>query len=1444
MTTTKRINPINSVLSSRGIRAALLAMALLAMVLVGMAVGLTPAEAQEAAGEQEPQFLVSNLGVGLAGSGGIQRTLSAERSGFAQAFTTGTKTGGYTLGSLGIQVSHFYDASTVGDHLQVTINGVASGGGPGDALCTLTNPSSFSTPGVSAFAAPTGAGACPQLATETTYFVVIEWVSPSGTESFALIPQTYPTEESAAGEEDPGGAEGWSIADQSYYLSVSSNSRIWTAFVFTYTASFDYAASFDAASFKIVVMEAAAPAQNRQATGAPTISGTRQVGETLTADTAAIADEDGLEKAVFSYQWVRSDGTADTHIADAAGIAYTLVSDDEGKTITVTASFTDDANNEESLASEPTGPVAPDPGPLTVFKVVDTSSDTDTVLGTLEDGGALTLEDPASQIYGIRVDTDSGHDDHGDIHKVELDLTGAKTRNKEEWVPPYSLYGDEGEGNLTGENLPAGAYELKATAYDADGDVLGTLRVSFTVTAGQPAQQPTVVPNTSATGQPTISGTVRVGETLTADTTGIADADGLTNAVFIYQWMADDTAIQDATGSSYTLPEDDEGKAITVTVSFTDDANNVETLTSEPTGPVVPDPGPLTVFKVVDTSSNPDTVLGTLEDGGALTLEDPASGSYGIRVDTDSGHDDHGDIHKVELDLTGAKTEGKEEWVPPYSLYGDEGEGNLTGEDLPAGAYELEATAYDDDGDVLGTLKVSFTVTAGQPAQQPTVVPNTSATGVPTISGTVRVGETLTADTSGIADEDGLTNAVFSYQWVADDEDIAGATGSSYTLTGNDKGKTVKVTVSFTDAEGNPETLTSDPTGEVAAKPKTSATGQPTISGTVRVGETLTADVTGIADEDGLDNVTFSYQWMADDANKQDATGSTYTLTEDDEGKAITVTVTFTDAEGNPETLTSDPTREVAAAPAQNTSATGLPTIDGTIRVGETLTADVTGIADEDGLTNVVFSYQWMADDTNIQDATGSSYTLVSDDEGKTITVTVSFTDAEGNPETLTSDPTGEVAAKPNTSATGVPTIDGTAQVGQTLTADTSGIADEDGLTNAVFSYQWVADDEDIAGATGSSYTLVSDDEGRTITVTVSFTDAEGNPETLTSDPTGEVAAKPNTSATGVPTIDGTAQVGQTLTADTSGIDDEDGLNQVVFSYQWIRNDGNADEDIAGATGSSYTLVSDDEGRTITVTVSFTDAEGNPETLTSDPTAEVESQAGPLTGFTVVDAADTDQAVLWKHQTDGSKPEEGDTWKEWTDGGTLALGDPESGRYGIRADTESGEGIHRVALELTLESTGEQRADRTDDAAPYSLYGDEGEDALHGENLPVGSYTLKATAYTEEDEILGSLEISFTVALAKPGRPQTLKGKASAQRIELAWKAPSGSVVTHYVIYRAELQYGQLNGRPMTRYATIDAAGAAMTYTDDNVEEGVEYRYRVAAVNSAGEGKKSNWLDI
>ncbi len=72
-----------------------------------------------------------------------------------------------------------------------------------------------------------------------------------------------------------------------------------------------------------------------------------------------------------------------------------------------------------------------------------------------------------------------------------------------------------------------------------------------------------------------------------------------------------------------------------------------------------------------------------------------------------------------------------------------------------------------------------------------------------------------------------------------------------------------------------------------------------------------------------------------------------------------------------------------------------------------------------------------------------------------------------------------------------------------------------------------------------------------------------------------------NTPATGAPTIIGTPLPGQTLTADTSGIEDEDGLTRVALSYRWLSSDGTTDTDIQGATESTYTLVADDSQRTV-----------------------------------------------------------------------------------------------------------------------------------------------------------------------------------------------------------------------------------------------------------------------
>ena len=98
-------------------------------------------------------------------------------------------------------------------------------------------------------------------------------------------------------------------------------------------------------------------------------------------------------------------------------------------------------------------------------------------------------------------------------------------------------------------------------------------------------------------------------------------------------------------------------------------------------------------------------------------------------------------------------------------------------------------------------------------------------------------------------------------------------------------------------------------------------------------------------------------------------------------------------------------------------------------------------------------------------------------------------------------------------------------------------------------------------------------------------------------------AAPTNSAATGQPTITGTAEVGQTLTADTSAISDGNGLTSGAFSHQWVRSANGSDNDITDATASTYAVTNADIDKAIKVRVSFTDDDGYSETLTSNATA-------------------------------------------------------------------------------------------------------------------------------------------------------------------------------------------------------------------------------------------------
>ena len=820
-------------------------------------------------------------------------------------------------------------------------------------------------------------------------------------------------------------------------------------------------------------------------------------------------------------------------------------------------------------------------------------------------------------------------------------------------------------------------------------------------------------------------------------------------------------------------------------VSFTDDEGNEETLTSEPTAVVAATPPP-----------PPDNVRAVAKKSGAveLTWDAPHDATVtGYRIERRPASGNHGDQQRS----AGSPRDN-------HTLVEDTGSADTGYTDNTAErgvGYEYRVSARNE----AGAGEESDWVNAEEATAS-----NSTATGAPTISGTAQVGETLTADTSGIADADGLANATFSYQWLADDTDIAGATGLTYTLTDSEESKAITVRVSFTDAADNEETLTSAATAAVAAKPNSPATGEPGLSFSwmTRVGETITADTSGIADADGLTNATFSYQWLADDVEIAGATGLTYTLVAADEGKAISVRVGFTDDAGHEETLTSWATGAVVAAnvglvvntviaepvregsyarvsfsvtrftvgkkysfsfgavwiadnsafffvePMSICVARGLSfpmdiLVDSsdTVITHEGLISDRCPAGDyklvvswrtEDGEEEGrhLTSFQVLEDDTEVdeyssqyvdyitpeypdppaehgpffigllstagpewgsviydwgiagvvpdsdpdtldyvvslrvvdddnnpvancnEDGVGGSYKLytIPEDRGWGREVTLSarcmsgagsatFTieflngsselllraesplgaarpngdeadtpdgDDENAPSgvvinTVIAEPVQEgVGANVSVSVTGF-TVGESYELsfGKVIPANVCSVNSFDPIPVDLAGYGWIihVDSSDYVW-TKEGFISPTCPAG-TYSWEVNYRRLNSFEIGMSASLFTVVAALPNSPATGTPTISGTAQVGETLTANTSGVIDADGLSSVQYEHQWLADD----TEIAGATNATYTLVAQDEGKAIKVQVSFTDDEGNEETLTSAATAAGGSSA-------------------------------------------------------------------------------------------------------------------------------------------------------------------------------------------------------------------------------------------
>lgn len=929
-------------------------------------------------------------------------------------------------------------------------------------------------------------------------------------------------------------------------------------------------------------------ATNDTPVGLPTITGLVREDQTLTADVSAISDADGPDS--FSYQW-RRDGA---DIIGATSSAYTAGDADVDTQLSVRVRYTDAFGTLETVTSAQTAAVqnvndAPTGLPLitgtaaedqTLTADVSALADIDGLRtfsyqwlrnGVSISGATASTYTTSEPDVGSRISLQISYTDgHGTLETVTSSPTDAiqNINDLPIGLPVLSGVFQEDQtltANVGGisdiEGLGAfsyqwlrdgsavsGATSANYSTTDADAGTRISVRVSFVDGLGTTEtlislQSPTIAAiNDIPTGLPTISGTPEEDRPLTVNVSGINDADGL-NA-FSYQWLRNGATINGANAANYTPRDADVGTQLSVRVSWTDDQGFQESLTSAVSSPVA---------NINDAPTGRPTVSGSAQEGQTLQAV-----TGGIS-DVDGLGTFQYQWLRDGVDIVGENTDH----------------------------YQL----VDADVDAQISVRVSWTDGYGTKESVTSLptsgVANTNDTpvGEPVIVGIATEDHVLTADVSGISDDDGL--GAFRYQWLRDGVKISGATDSTYRPTDADVERRISVEVSYTDGHDLDEVLTSNETSRITAINDTPV-GLPEVSGSAVEGQTLTARVNTVSDADGLGSIR--YQWLRNGSEITGATSSTYTTVDSDVGTQLRVVIRYTDAQGTQETLTSVSTDAIANV---NDEATGRPEIQGNAVEDQLLTATTSSLADNDGLG--AFLYQWLRDGVAISGATNDSYRLSDADVNAQIRIRITYTDALGSTEVITSSATDTVK-NINDALTGQIFLVGNAEQNSTLTVDSSGLRDDDGL--GTLQYRWYRDGEEIAGATSASYTLVENDVNTRISARVEYTDDHGTDESANSDSTGRVL-NVNDNPVGLPSITGITTEDQTLTANTDGIRDDDGVGE--YRLQWLR-DGVA---IEGARNATFSLKDEDVGSMISLRVTYTDGHGNIEQLDSVATAAI-----------------------------------------------------------------------------------------------------------------------------------------------------------------------------------------------------------------------------------------------
>ena len=852
----------------------------------------------------------------------------------AQAFTTGIAGGGYIVSSVGIRFSNIGPIASAGNHLEVTLNERAPNGNPSNALCTLQDPENFDDHAVNVFIAPTtGDNSCPSLQPNTTYYVVVKRVAGTG--------DIKPTHTSRDGEDAEHTSRGWSIANDSRYFLAGTSTWATRSQVLKTDIDGDYVPSLTAID------------ANADESGDPDVSTTmtfqifldHRLKHEVSVD---YATQDGTATAGVNYTHTSGTvtfapreqvKTVDVEILedDRGGSTYFMLilsnqrgaglrynSPGTGRILDTSPRFRswDSTGRESNNGTDSTMSFWVEfdhrPHGDTTDYTVDyrteaitatADSDYESVSGTLTwapgDGDKIvdvTVKDDDVQDNGETFRIVLSNPSKGaQLHRTAATAIGTILNQDSEGLTatfPASAYASKSHKGPTdrpqvvvafnsavasiSKTTPSvqvnGASITSVQAHTEDGlqnaqifilepdgndDITFTLVANIACDSGGICNQSgtplTQVP--SAHTVPAKESTAESSQLSVADATASEEDDSTINFVVKLSPASDETvsvnyatsdgtatAGDDYTAKSGTLTFNAGETTKTVQVSVIDDStdDNSETLTltlSSPSGAEISDAQATGTITNVEPTPDPLTAaLTNIPDShdGSTAFTFRVLFSEDVGISYVNMRDDAFSLS--EGDVTGARrVDGRNDL---WELTVEPDDNSDVGITLPANRSCTTTGAICTREDSPRQLTNSPTATVTGPAEAPPT--NTSAAGAPTISGTPQVEQTLTADTSSITDEDGLTNVSYSYQWIAGGSDIGGATGSTYTLTSSEQGQTVQVRVTFTDDADNEETLTSAATVEVTAAP---------------VPLTVSVTVSAPATHDGSSEFTFEIEF-------------------------------------------------------------------------------------------------------------------------------------------------------------------------------------------------------------------------------------------------------------------------------------------------------------------------------------------------------------------------------------------------------------------------------------------------------------------------------------------------------------------------------------------------------------------------------------------------------